>query len=399
MPASISTDKIAADDVWLRDLLRTAFPIAHEHWGEWAYAIVQDGPHEKRSQLQQLIKAHANYSTASYALSDIFAGLLDVDGVPSSMDLAVAGCGSVEDVLGAVEDLRVEVFGDANDKIRGFISPTTTTSSHYQHARRLDCTVFHLEAIYMQRVIEDASLQRIEPVVVTYMQRMIDAGLHTLLPWKLLMHESQFYEIVTRCVYAFGLNDPDCTLATGYDDGISEPLNIEASRLAGGVPCAPRVVLQKFIAALGRDPDTICARQAPIDLMHFVGSLASHSAWFFNPWAASADASGRSEIREVAHIMGAPVRSRRPVPSPKVTRADVDALRSRGAGGGITDSDRHAAQVQKLTAPKTSAGGFNRPVRLQGLIEGARMRWASSHATVSAEQACRSPNPPYPLTS
>jgi hypothetical protein len=373
-PAIVSTDKMAADERWIRDMLKAAAPLAFAEFGEHAVSVQQDSPHEKNSQTTKLPKSAPNYAAASFAIGGVISDLLGPPGVPTKHDLAVAGCGAtLVEMTELVDSMRHSML----DPKLGLV------------AKRLSCSTLELEAVYLQRVLLTESLQEVDPSMAAFFQKVIDNDLIEGLAWQYLMDIPRYEEIVMRAVGALGLGSDDCVLATGYHDHRPGEYNKAAmekfdTKLICGVAKPPRSVLANFVRSCGRDAEVVCPQRAPIDALRFIGGLAGASAWYKNIWPSSATADGMDEVHEVARISGIVARQQ---PCQKtlqpVTADDVTGLIGRSGGGGITDNPKHEKQIQKLTAPKKQP----MPVRMLCLVEASRSAFSSSHGTVAAEQA------------
>ena len=387
VPGIISTDTAARDEKWFREELRLAFPTAYAEWGEWFVCFVQDLPHEKNAQLKRLLKGHHDYSSASFALTDLFSSLLSVEGVASRFDIA----------LDASQPALAALYTELDEIGTRILVPAGVL----EEATALGCKQDHIVAVHMRRILIDGSLRDVPPHVAAYLREVFDKGLIDGLPFDLLMPVAEFNLIVERSAQAFGLDRPDCPLAIGHETGAGG-MNRDAAQ-SGGLMMPPRTVMEQFVRAIGREPEP---RRAPVDVMHWVAWLASFSAWYRSPVPTTPEgaAGALGAVQDAARAQGDIRRGKRhatslaarPVRRDEVAALVHSAKHTGGSeiGGGITDNEKHLKQVQMLTSPFDSQGRPSRPTRLIALAAGTRVARASTHGTVAAEQVRKTPSWP-----
>ena len=158
---------------------------------------------------------------------------------------------------------------------------------------RLGIAIDELLGVCLYRIIQNGSCQGVPRDVTVFFQHAIDDGLLELLPWRYLMSEKRYFEVIDLSIAKFGLTDTGCSLATGYVDGVAT-LGLDDARALYGAMTPPRPILAKVVAACGRDVEKYCPQVCYIDTTTFVGEISRATTFYFHVWPATPEGKVRT---------------------------------------------------------------------------------------------------------
>ena len=278
----ISSDKMASDDAFFRSQIRRMFPLAYAEFSDYMCVFVQDLPHASRKLLDRLSKHCDGYSSMTFVMKDAFTRILCRDGCATKFALAVrrgildSSPAPTKAVMGSLAAMRSKALA-------GSIAT----------AERLGIAIDELLGVCLYRIIQNGSCQGVPRDVTVFFQHAIDDGLLELLPWRYLMSEKRYFEVIDLSIAKFGLTDTGCSLATGYVDGVAT-LGLDDARALYGAMTPPRPILAKVVAACGRDVEKYCPQACYIDTTTFVGEISRATTFYFHVWPATPEGKVRT---------------------------------------------------------------------------------------------------------
>ena len=207
----------------------------------------------------------------TYVTKDAFTRLLCTDGVATPFELAVRkgildrSGGPTKKVMGSLDALRHKL-------LRGSVTV----------ADRLRIPIDELLGVCLYRVLQNGSLLAVPRDVAAFFQRVVDARLMELLPWQYLMSTERYENVIDLSIHKFGLTKTECSLATGYVDGVTT-FTLADARLLYGPVAPPRPILASWCLRVG----AIRTRSAhgPVTSIQCPSSASSQEAppFFFTP--------------------------------------------------------------------------------------------------------------------